>query len=220
MKVLIEREYFELLSRKHRKEMLLEGDEALYEFALKFKGKREGFEISRDSLTAKGKFAEVWKEKGKSKEREFGEGSIVFSPSEEEVVKIGDLDLKEPVGIDLSEWKEMVELWKSPSGLPRRRVAPILATPLISIIEEFPPSKRGLLILEGFSPWPFITLDIRWVFNNTGIYNLSPASPKKAIPLMGGEELEEDGVNLAFVLKKFEKDRPRGILGGLLSGTP
>ncbi|MCX7000502.1 MAG: AAA family ATPase [Candidatus Sumerlaeota bacterium] len=60
-----------------------------------------------------------------------------------------------------------------------------------------------------------------WLFGNIPIYDFDPKLPKKAVPLTGSSELEEDGNNLALALKgiienKDEKRKFTHLLQDLL----
>jgi len=66
------------------------------------------------------------------------------------------------------------------------------------------------LLLE--TPFPFfIVLPLESLFGDISIYEFDPKLPKKAVPITGKMELEENGENLAIVLKNIignkEKER-------------
>ncbi len=72
----------------------------------------------------------------------------------------------------------------------------------------FPPFLKEIelpfnaLLLET----PIFLFPIREIFNNIAIYDFDPKLPKKATPITGRAELEEDGSNLAIVLKNILTD--------------
>ncbi len=64
---------------------------------------------------------------------------------------------------------------------------------------------QNTLLLERlyFSPW---LVDI---FRHISIYDFDPRLPKKATPITGKAELEEDGSNLSIILKNISEDRTK-----------
>ncbi|HXX24141.1 MAG TPA: AAA family ATPase [Terriglobia bacterium] len=75
-------------------------------------------------------------------------------------------------------------------------------------------SARSLILVH----FPFF---IGPAFGNIAIYDFDPKLPKKATPITGRADLEEDGSNLAIVLKNIIEDRGRkrklrNFLGDLL----
>ncbi len=75
--------------------------------------------------------------------------------------------------------------------------------PFVNLIKEMSP--KGLL-LE--TPLLYVPFGIAGIFKGTSVYNFDPAQSKKAIPLSGKTELEEDGSNLALVLKNLLESDP------------
>lgn len=71
-------------------------------------------------------------------------------------------------------------------------------------LEKLPP--KTLLIKT-----PFFLPSLEEVFSDISIYDFDPKLPKKAIPITGKAELEEDGSNLSIVLKNIigYKDKER-----------
>jgi len=76
----------------------------------------------------------------------------------------------------------------------------------IKLADVFPPFLRAekiapdTLLLEN--PF-FIIFPLSRVFRDIAIYDFDPRQPKKATPITGKAELEEDGSNLSIVLKNI-----------------
>jgi len=86
-----------------------------------------------------------------------------------------------------------MEAYEFPAGLFRETVRP-----------------RSLILLSA-------PAYIRFPFEDIAIYDFDPKLPKKATPITGKAELEEDGSNLAIVLKNIiEKKREKRKLANLL----
>lgn len=159
--------------------------ESIYEFALKFKKKGFGTEIAKDNLILKCNYFTTDQE---NKIRNLGNGEI-------EIIKINgknDIKVKKPEKVQFEE-----------SDLLRKLFFRQL------IIEEASPK---IPILKSFSTFYFIPFE--GIFSNFSIYDFDPKLPKKAIPIAGKSELEEDGSNLALILKNIlvNKDRRRKLL--------
>ncbi|MFC2155043.1 AAA family ATPase [Acidobacteriota bacterium] len=74
--------------------------------------------------------------------------------------------------------------------------------PFVDFIEELP--EKTLLLETPFFRLPFDSSDI---FSDVSVYNFDPKLAKKAIPITGKTDLEEDGSNLAIVLKKIIENK-------------
>jgi len=155
--------------------------EVIYKFSMKFEEEGQKFEILEDKLIKKYEFVGLEMQRGKIEEREkFGKGKIIFSNTNGKVEI--DSDLPEEVPI---------------------KEADILPTFLIE--KELQP---GTLLLEDqrflffIHPWEN-------VFSNAAIYDFDSKLPKKSVPITGKAELEEDGSNLAIVLKNIIGDEDK-----------
>ncbi len=70
-----------------------------------------------------------------------------------------------------------------------------------------PPGVRTPLLLElPFVPYVF-SENVGWGFRDVAVYDFDPKLPKRAVPVSGRRQLEEDGSNLAIVLQRILKDR-------------
>lgn len=74
----------------------------------------------------------------------------------------------------------------------------------LPIILEKEVLSGSLLFESNHFYGPF---DIKKNLNNLSIYNIDPALSRKAIPISGKAELEEDGSNLAIILKNILSDK-------------
>lgn len=151
--------------------------ETIYKIDMKFKTKGLGFDISEDKLTLKYKYVQL--EKQKLNEKKFdeketlGQGEIVFS----------NVNGKVERNI------------KMLSGGLREEDIPLL--PIFPEDEKLPPKTLLLQTLFGVIP----TLGAGRGFSEISIYDFDPKLPKRASPITGKADLEEDGNNLALVLK-------------------
>jgi len=156
--------------------------ETIYEFALKFKGKQKGglgFEIARDSLTQKCEFVRFERQKRKIEEKE----------------KLGPGE----INISCANGKLKIDLHK-PEGVSIKEgdiYPPFLRE------EKLPPN---VLLLQT----PFFYMSpSREIFSGISIYDFDPKLPKKATPITGKAELEEDGKNLSIILKNITKNKEK-----------
>lgn len=154
--------------------------ETTYEFALKFRKRGLGFEIAKDNLTLKCNFVRLKKQKKKIEEKKIiGQGEIILSRCANGKVKI-DLHKPEEVSIEKDD--------------------------------IYPPFLRGeklsdsTLLLQ--SPFFFIP-PLKETFSDISVYDFDPKLPKKATPITGKVELEEDGSNLSIVLKNITENEEK-----------
>ena len=98
----------------------------------------------------------------------------------------------------------------------------------IKIDDIFPPFLRNVqlppntIILEGPFFLPLPPLSLKENFSNISIYDFDPKLPKKATPISGKAELEEDGSNLSIILKNIieNKDGKRKLFNLLKDLLP
>lgn len=157
--------------------------EITYEFAMEFKKRGLGFKIIKDKLTQKAHFIRIEEQKKKIEEREKLGSGEIIVSRTNEKVKI-DIDI--PEGVPVKEDDIF------PSFLRKEKLSP--STLLVESPFFFmPPSER--------------------VFSDISIYDFDPKLPKKATPITGKAELEEDGTNLSIVLKNIirHKDNKRKL---------
>jgi len=154
--------------------------ETIYEFALKFRKRGLGFEIAKDNLTLKCNFVRPEKQKKKIEEKEIiGQGEIILSRGANGKVKI-DLNKPEEVSIEKDDM-----------------YPPFLREEKLS---------DSILLLQ--SPFFFIP-PLKEIFSDISVYDFDPKLPKKATPITGKVELEEDGSNLSIVLKNITENEEK-----------
>jgi len=153
--------------------------ETIYEFALKFNKKGSGFRIAKDRLTQKCKFIRLERKEKKIKKKEVLGDGKILISRSNGRVKI---DLNIPPNVPLK--KEIV----------------------------FPPFLREeklpehTLLLE--TPYFFIP-SLEDIFSEISIYDFDPKLPKKATPITGKAELEEDASNLSIILKNITENKEK-----------
>jgi len=184
LEVVSDQQFVSALRRKEKGFIEIKTYETIYKFDLKFKKRGQGFEIVEDKLTQKCVFFQLEKEKdGKIEEKEkVGEGKIIYFVTNRRINV--NLDIPEELGVK----KENI-------------VPPFLR-------EEKLESKTLLIEhpLHIFYPGIF-----HFFSDSLSIYDFDPKLPKKGTPITGKAELEEDGSNLAIVLKNIleNKDKKR-----------
>ena len=171
---------FGLLARRLR-ENLIETKiyETIYEFALKFNKRGSGFRIAEDKLIQKCKFVRLDRPGKKIKEKEILGDGEIIIFSTNGKVKI-DLNIPERVPLK----KEDI----FPPFLPE---------------EKLP--NRTLLLETSY----FLIRLLEGIFRDISIYDFDPKLPKKATPITGKAELEEDGSNLSIILKNITENKEK-----------
>ena len=153
--------------------------EATYEFALRFNKRGSGFRIVKDELSQKCKFLKLERKGRKIKEKEI--------PGEGEIL------------ISRSNGRVKIVL-NIPPNVPLKKED--IFPPFLQ--EEKLPEHK--LLLE--TPYFFIP-PLEGIFSEISIYDFDPKLPKKATPITGKAELEEDGINLPIILKNITENRER-----------
>jgi len=155
--------------------------EVIYEFALRFNKKGSGFRIVKDELSQKCKFLKWERKEKKVEEKILGEGEILISRSNGRI----KIDLNIPPNVPLK----------------KEDIFP----PFLRFLQEEKLPEHKLL-LE--TPYFFIS-PLENIFSKTSIYDFDPKLPKKATPITGKAELEEDGNNLSIILKNITENREK-----------
>ena len=153
--------------------------ETTYEFALKFKKRGLGFEIAKDILTRQCNFIRLEERKKKLEEKEKLGEGDVTVSRANGKVKIG---LHKPEEVPINE-EDIYPPFLREEKLPPNTL--LIQTPFFFIPQ-----------LEGF-------------FGNISVYDFDPKLPKKATPITGKAELEEDGSNLSIILKKITENKEK-----------
>jgi predicted ATPase len=180
LEVVLDRAFRFVLRRKEKGLIGIKTYETIYKLALEFKRRGKGFEIVEDKITQKVNFFQLEKKDGKIEKKEkLGEGEIVCSFTKGKVNV--DLNIPEDVGI---KKKDII-----PQSLKE-----VKSESKTLLIEHPPLSIFHLDILDFFS-------------DRISIYDFDPKLPKKATPITGKAVLEEDGSNLAIVLKNILENK-------------
>jgi predicted ATPase len=160
----------------------MEPYEIAYRFTLRFSKKRKEFEIVEDKLIHRGNLVQVERAKnGKIKEeKKFGKGEIIFS------VVNGKIKVETTGGLEIK--KDDISLIPYLEDINFRSKTLLFESPAILMID---PAIFDLFI------------------RGIAIYDFDPKLSKKAIPITGKTELEEDGSNLAIVLKNILGDKEK-----------
>ena len=154
--------------------------EVIYEFVLRFNKRGSGFRIVKDELSQKCKFLKLERKEKKIKEKEIlGDGEILISRSNGRV---------------------KVDLINIPPNVPLKKE--VIFPPFLQ--EEKLPERT--LLLETLY---FLIPPLKGIFSEISIYDFDPKLPKKATPITGKAELEEDGNNLSIILKNITEDREK-----------
>ena len=171
---------FGLLGRRIREGLIgTKTYETIYEFALRFNKRGSGFRIAEDKLIQKCKFVRLEKPRKKIEEKEILGDGEIIIFSSNGKVKI---DLNIPKGVSLKK-EDIFPPFLREEKLPDHTL--LLETPYFLI----PP-------LEG-------------IFRDISIYDFDPKLPKKATPITGKAELEEDGSNLSIILKNITENKEK-----------
>lgn len=168
--------------KKGRVHYGLKSEEITYDFAIKFDESGKGFKIVNDKIALKCGYFEL----KKVREKEY---------RLEEKQKLGE----GKITITNKEGKLNYKA-DQPKEMP------------IKLVDIFPPFVRdlfpeGTLMLE--MPTFTMVTPVEDIFTEIPIYDFDPKLPKKAIPFTAKSELEEDGSNLAIVLKNILEDEEK-----------
>lgn len=157
---------------------LIKIHEIFYEFELEFYKRSSKYKIIKDKLVQKLKIFKSEEKSKKLKEDNFlGEGKLIISRENNGKIKIH---------------------LESPDNVPIKEDS---IYPQFFIKEKL--SNNILLINTPYFIIPFPLIE---VFSDISIYDFDPKLPKKAIPITGKAELEEDGSNLSIILNNIIKN--------------
>lgn len=163
-------------------------EEMVYDFAIRFNSKGDGFEITRDKIVINCDLFEskIMKKSGKIKgKRKFGSMQVSFFNAGGKLKR----KIKIPKGVPINK-EEIIMFPRSVRiKIPPREL--ILQTPILSIFHLF-----------------FQLMESR-TLPSISIYDFDPKLPKKAAQITGRKMLEEDGSNLAIVLKDITNNEEK-----------
>jgi predicted ATPase len=155
--------------------------ETTYEFALKFNNTGSKFEIVNDQLVFKCNFVNVEKQNKKIVEKDsLGSGKIAISNRNG---KVG-IDLQSPPTVSI-------------------KAEDIFPPFVVDSLSKAPP--KTLLMTSPF----FFLPPLEMLLRSISIYDFDPRLAKKAVAITGKAELEEDGNNLAIVLKSIVENNDK-----------
>jgi predicted ATPase len=155
--------------------------ETIYKLTINFNKRGSRFEIAEDKLTQKCKFVRLERQKQNTEEKEeLGEGKILFS----NVNGKFKVDPKLPADLPITEDDIFPPFLLREEKLPSKKL--LIELPLSRFVS---PSEED--------------------FGSISIYDFDPKLPKKAVPITGKMELEENGENLAIVLKNILEDKEK-----------
>ncbi len=160
--------------KKNNKYYGIRSSEITYDFAIRFKDKGEDFEISKDIMSMK---------------------CSVY-----ELEKKGDEGFKEKTKITDTKITIKNDRGKIKYQLSQKRKLPFSVSDLFPRIERDDYPKKTLLLEIPF--FTFIA-PVEPIFSQIRLYDFDPKLAKRAMPFTVKSELEEDGSNLAIVLKNI-----------------
>ncbi len=176
------------------RELEVEGYEATYGFTLKFLGVRR-FEVVEEKLLQKCNFYRR-PEKGKGRREKLGEGKIVSNRKGTEV----KISFRPPKGVKIDQ-KDILQVY-----VTRQLITSAKMTPKALF------SENPYLFTVGRS--------LKNNMSNISTYDFDPRLSKKAQAITGKAELQEDGSNIAIVLKNIMRSgNKRRRLFNLLRDT-
>lgn len=157
--------------------------EVTYKFAIEFYKRKIGIKsIKEDKLTLKSNFVKIIQKKGSGYQNEkIEEGEMILTNS--------------PKGLQFKNNFSQQDL------IDFDRIIPS-----IFLREKLKSKKSNLLVLETPFFWLLFPTTMKEQFASIGIFDFDPKLPKKATPITGKVELDEDGGNLAIVLNKLLED--------------
>jgi len=164
-------------------ELGVEGYETTYRFSLEFIGGRN-FGIVQDELLQKCNFYEYTKRRGKTVKERTRKGEIVLSRKG----SIPSFSFNPPKGMKI-EPDTIFQVWVTQRACEAAKTI----------------NPRTLIMENAFLT--FIGNTLKSSLKSIPIYDFDPKLPKKAQAITGRAKLEEDGSNLAIVLKNIMRSR-------------
>jgi predicted ATPase len=149
-------------------------------YVLGIKGSRnkQRYLITQETLEIEGELSERFKPAS-----DLGKMAIRFERKQQ----VFDASAKYKDKVEESNWQEIPPNFY---GIPRR---------VLDLTDSIFDSKRISM--------PFILFDARSLVGKFSVYNIDPRLPKKAVPVIGNNFLEEDGSNLAIILTNILRNK-------------
>ena len=180
LRISSDREFRAIIGREGSKgPIAIKTDEIIYRFSLRFHKRVSGFKVVQDELVIKFKIVKLGRRKGKTIEGEIIEGGSIK--------------------VFHSNGKVEVSLPKG--GFLKK--GDIFFPPFMDDI-ELSPDKLLLETVYFLIPFP-----VKEIFDDISIHDFDPKLPKKAYPITGKAELEENGENLSIVLRDILQDKEK-----------
>ncbi len=157
--------------------------ETTYDLAIRFNKTGKEFEIVKEMLTLKSEIVEIERRGGREvREREIGKGEIkLFKEGKGIQVK-----LEFPADVPIKEQDLFPPFWRDVRGAGEYQ-------------EDIHVLRLAFILIPPIAE----------IFRGISIYDFDPKLPKRAVPITGKAELEENGSNLALVLKGIMKDEEK-----------
>jgi len=155
--------------------------ETIYKFSLGHSTLKPGIRVKTDQLNSKCEFIKL--------KRDLRTGKF----EEESIISKGELLVKNDQGKIEIDFKNLKKIGLSNESL----------FPPYFLEQEF---KQKLLLETLFFHMP---LHFAEIFQEIAIYNIDPKMCRRATPIKGKTDLEEDGCNLAFVLKNIIENKEK-----------
>ena len=165
------------LSGNHRF-LAVKSSDSVYEFSIRFHDPGQGFTIIRDELSIGCEIVECENNSGDvlHEIRSMGNGKITVSSHDGSVTTT----------IDVPEGCPVTKKDLSPSIFQRRKIG------------------DKSLLLE--TPYAYPLPHVEKFFDRIAIYDIDPKLPRKGVVITGKSELDEDGGNLALVVKLISEN--------------
>jgi len=191
LEVTTNKEFTRVLTRANDRETIgIKTYETIYKISIKLKNEGVGYEIIKDEISQKCDFIRLEKKIKIEDKKKFDEKEILGKGE----ITISNLNGKIKVNFNLPDKVKIKE----------EDILPLFLRENISRDEKLEPIN--ILLQYSFFFMPPILSDF-------SIYDIDPKLPKKATPITGKAELEEDGSNLAIALKNIieNEDKRRKI---------
>ncbi|MDD5614795.1 MAG: AAA family ATPase [Candidatus Methanoperedens sp.] len=180
LEVTSDKKYTRIVTRANEKEITgIKTYETIYNLAIKFKNEGVGFEIVEEKILQKSYFVRLEKKKNPDEKKKYdekeklGKGEITVTSHNGKI----QVNLDLPDGVKIKEENLYPPFFKE------------------EVLKDDKFESKSLLQYSIFI--------MPLIFSDFSIYDFDPKLPKKATPITGKAELEEDGSNLAIVLKNI-----------------
>ncbi len=180
---------------EHRRAVHADAARFTHRLSLRFKKGERGFEVSEDSVLTElrfyhaGRHANGGSGQVASERKELGTGSVKFEAVRGELKREVNL----PKGLNLHK-ADLVPEYLQRIEVPRARSVAFGPSTFLFFLS---------LAMAHPQQWP---ADLA---TSLGIYDFDPKLPRRAAPITARAELEENGSNLALVLKSVLRDKSR-----------